>query len=225
MRSKVAAERAFRRRCRARHSASSLLLPTRPEPSCCHTRPPSTDRLAPLQAFHLDFSGCIRLTPRPAASCRPDRCPSPDGAGRDRDDGVGALRMEVLSGEVVGGRRGPISPTPGRHPETSSIANCNWSLQAALRRTTHPMRGLTDSDSLADKGKPDAIQRTRGGGLGRPPIEDRVSGGPLHTSRTGADPEFRPVRDPFGSQVSAIRPTRSVAGERPGPSWPARFDP
>ena len=229
MESRVAAERASRRRWHARHFASSLLLPAKPEPSGWHSEPPSTDRPAPLHPFHLVFSRCIRPAHAAAGGNR-----RPDRGHTQGRKAVVAMAMAVSehSGRKcwLARRSGAAVARPRRlRVDTAGLPRWRGAIgrvERLVRRTTHPKRRTCAF--RPDGGQEQARchptdPRNR---PWPPPIEDRVAGRPLHVSHAGARYPGRPLgRAGVRVPGSAIRPTRSVVGGRPGPSWPARFDP
>jgi hypothetical protein len=182
--------------------------------------------VAPLYPFHLVFSCCLRPTRPRRRRLRRARigpaCPSLDGWA--------ANQMTVSERpDSEAGQRGRVvaegGPRPFRiRPQNSLNGGLRrWLFRPFFRHRTRPRRGLTDS-SVTEKGGPVAI---------RPARRSDWAGSSLRTRWPAASAHFACRRRPrvlsgprsVGSWVQAIRPTQSPAEERPGPSWPARFDP
>ena len=199
MRSGVTAERAFRRRCRPRHSAFSLPLPANPEPSGCRTRPRPLTGWPRFTLFTWSFpavSGSRGRGRSRAARIGAAR-PSPRGAGRVRAAGVRGPRMGGLSGDAVGGRRGR-SATPDRHPTLLGMANSYWTSGGSVAArplrcappTVHPCRG--NGAPVPRNGPEESAWAA--------PASRIQEGRPLDISRAGADVVLGPGRSasPFG---------------------------
>jgi len=203
VRSTVAAERAFRRRWHARHFASSLLLPAKPEPSGWHSEPrPLTGRLHSTH-FHLVFSRCLR----PAhAAAGGDVAPGSGGmpkAGRRRwrwrwpcrstPDGSAGWR---------GGRWSQWTDPAGRGSTPRGFLD--GEVQWVASSGSFVARRIRSADvahsNPTGKGRPDAIRRTRGIGLGRPP---RRTGWPV-------------VHCTFPTPARGARVSSVGGGSRPG---------